>query len=281
MLLDGKAFSEKVKSQLKNKVDKLRKNGIVPALAVIIVGDDPASKIYVKNKKKACEEIGIYSAEYAFKSDITQEELLEFISDLNGNKEIHGILTQLPLPKHIDPLIVAESISPAKDVDCFNEINIGKISSGRAKIFPCTPAGIIALLKENNIKIEGKACTIVGRSNIVGKPLSLMLLNENATITVCHSKTENLKAFCKQADILISAVGRPGLITEDMVKEDSIVVDVGMNRLSSGKLCGDVDFDKIIGKAKFITPVPGGVGPMTIAMLMKNLVTLTEEFTKR
>ncbi len=278
MILDGKEISKQIRLELKEKVQKLKKKGINPALAVIIVGNDPASRIYINNKKRACDEIGILSKEYSLPEKTTQEELINLILNLNKDKNIHSVLTQLPLPKHIDSSSVAKIISHEKDVDCFNELNIGKIFCDKALIFPCTPAGIIELLKRNNIEIKAKTCTIINRSNIVGKPLSIMMLKEDATVTVCHSRTQNLKDFCLKSDILISAVGKPFFITKDMVKEGAVVVDVGINRLDTGKLCGDVDFEKVKNKASYITPVPGGVGPMTIAMLMKNIVTLAENY---
>jgi 5,10-methylene-tetrahydrofolate dehydrogenase/Methenyl tetrahydrofolate cyclohydrolase len=281
LLLDGKKLSKEIKLQISEEVKILKGQGIVPGLAVVIVGNDPASKIYVRNKRRACEEIGVHSEEFALKEETTQEELLQLISNLNNDKKIHGILVQFPVSKHIDFLAVTRAILPEKDVDCFNEYNLGRICSGEADVFPCTPLGIIEILKRNSIKIEGKACTIVGRSNIVGKPLSLMMLNENATVTVCHSKSLNLKNFCCQADILISAVGKPKLISEDMVKKGATVIDVGINRLADGKLCGDVDFEKVKIKAEHITPVPGGVGPMTIAMLMSNLVKLAKNIINK
>ena len=276
MIIDGKMVSQEIKNRLNERVYNLKKAGITPGLAVIIVGNDPASKIYVRNKKRACAEIGIYSEEYSLPENTTQEELLKIIHTLNQSKKIHGILTQLPLPAHIDNNVIAQAILPEKDVDCFHEINIGKIFLGTGKLLPCTPAGIIELLNYYKIEIPGKNCTIVGRSNIVGKPLALMMLKENATAVICHSKTTNLESFCKNADILISAVGKEKFITSNMVKPESVVIDVGMNRDKSGKLCGDVDFYDVNQKVSFITPVPGGVGPMTIAMLLKNVVCAAE-----
>ena len=276
MLLDGKKLSKQIRLELKEEVKKLKEKGVIPGLAVILVGDDPASRIYVNNKKKACEELGIHSEEFLLPSTTTQGEILELIHTLNMDDNIHGILAQLPLPVHIDPVEVANAISPGKDVDCFNQINVGRLCDSNSMISPCTPAGIVRLLKSNGVEIAGRSCTIVGRSDIVGKPLALMMLHEDATVTICHSKTKNLKDFCKDADILISAVGKAGLITEDFVKDGAVVVDVGMNRMLGGKLCGDVDFDNVKGKTSAITPVPGGVGPMTIAMLMDNLVKLSK-----
>ncbi len=281
MVLDGKKLAGEIKSQIREEVIRLKEKGIIPGLAVVIVGNDPASKVYVKNKKRACEEIGVYSEEVALREETTQDQLLQVISALNKDKKIHGILVQFPLPGHISSSAVTRAISPEKDVDCFNEYNLGKICSGEADIFPCTPFGIIEILRSNGIEIEGKTCTIVGRSNIVGKPLSLMMLSRNATVTVCHSKTKDIKKFCSQADILVSAVGKPKLISEDMVKKGATLIDVGINRLPDGKLCGDVDFERVKIKAEHITPVPGGVGPMTIAVLMKNLVKLAEKYDNK
>lgn len=280
MIIDGKGISKEIMLELSKEVQSLKSKGITPGLAVILVGDNPASRTYVNNKKKACNEIGIHSEEYYLPKDSSQDEILTLINSLNSQENIHGILTQLPLPNHINEYTISQAILPEKDVDCFNEINIGKLYLGKAKLFPCTPMGIIELLKHNNIKIEGKNCTIIGRSNIVGKPLSLMLLNENATVTICHSKTPNIKKYCKNADILISAVGKIGLITADMVTPGTVVIDVGMNRQINGKLCGDVDFEQIKDIASFITPVPGGVGPMTIAMLMKNTLEAAKKSIK-
>ncbi len=244
----------------------------MPGLAVIIVGDDPASKIYVRNKKLACETIGIHSEEYALPQDTTQEQLLALVDELNRKKEIHGILCQLPLPKHLDEEAVIHAISPKKDVDAFHPVNVGKIMIGNYDFLPCTPAGVMELIHESGINVAGKECVVVGRSNIVGKPMAMLLLHEHGTVTICHSKTRDLKEVCRRADILVAAVGVPELITGDMVKEGAVVIDVGMNRLENKKLVGDVAFDSAAEKACAITPVPGGVGPMTIAMLMKNTV---------
>ncbi len=259
-IISGKLVSQKMLDNLKTDV-------------LILVGDNPASKIYVNNKKKDCAEIGIYSEEHLLPESTSQSELLQLISKLNQDKKINGILAQLPMPKHIDERIIAEAISPDKDIDVFNSSNVGKLLFGDATLLPCTPAGIIELLKHENIQIEGKNCVIVGRSNIVGKPLALLLLKENATVTICHSKTENIKSICKSADILICAVGKAKFITKDMVKLGAVVVDVGINKDANGKLCGDVDFENVNQIASYITPVPGGVGPMTISILMKNTIT--------
>lgn len=273
VIMDGKALSIKLKNALKNEVEELKGNGINPCLAVIIVGDNLASKIYVNNKKKSCEELGIKSLEYALSGETTEEELLSVINELNNNEEVDGILCQLPLPSHICEKNIINAISPEKDVDAFHPENVGHIMIGDYTFLPCTPAGVMEILREYEIDVAGKNCVVVGRSNIVGKPMTMLLLKENATVTVCHSRTKDLASFTKNADVLVSAVGKPGLITADMVKENAVVVDVAINRLESGKLCGDVDFENVKEKASFITPVPGGVGPMTIATLMKNTVT--------
>ena len=249
----------------------LQTKGVHPSLAVIIVGDDPASRIYVNNKKKACEYIGIRSEEYALPGNTTQEELLTLIETLNESN-IDGILCQLPLPSHLDEKAVINAIRPDKDVDAFHPVNVGKIMIGDYDFLPCTPAGVMELIKESGISIVGKECVVIGRSNIVGKPMSMLLLHAHGTVTICHSKTRDLAETVRQADIVVAAVGVPELITGDMIKEGAVVIDVGMNRLPNGKLVGDVAFDAAIEKASAITPVPGGVGPMTIAMLMKNTV---------
>ncbi len=269
-IIDGKAVSAYIKEQVKGEVATLSENGSVPALAVIIVGDDPASKVYVGNKKKACEMTGMRSVEYALPAETTEEELLALISELNNDKEINGILCQLPVPKHINEDKIIDAIAPEKDVDGFSAENVGKIWLGKYEISPCTPMGVIELLDYYNIPLEGKNCVIVGRSNIVGKPMAALLLERNATVTVCHSRTKDLTSFTKNADVIVAAVGRANFITADMVKDGAVVVDVGINRLENGKLCGDVDFENVKDKVSFITPVPGGCGPMTIAVLMKN-----------
>ena len=271
-LLMGKEVSQRIKDEIKEEVQKLKKQGINPGLAVIIVGDDPASRVYVNNKKKACEYCGILSEEYALSADTTQDELLDLIEKLNNNEHISGILCQLPLPKHIDEQAVINTINPQKDVDAFHPVNVGKIMTGDYDFVPCTPAGVMELIKESGIDVTGKECVIVGRSNIVGKPMSMLLLHKNGTVTVCHSKTVNLKEKVKRADILVAAVGKPNFITGDMIKEGAVVIDVGINRIAPKKLVGDVDFESAQQVAAAITPVPGGVGPMTIAMLMKNTV---------
>ncbi len=280
VIMDGKALSIKLKNALKNEVDELKNSGVNPCLAVIIVGNNPASKIYVNNKKKSCEELGIKSLEYALPEETTEEELLGIIDELNKNEEVDGILCQLPLPSHICEKNVINAISPEKDVDAFHPENVGHIMIGDYTFLPCTPAGVMEILKEYEIDVAGKNCVVVGRSNIVGKPMTMLLLKENATVTVCHSRTQDLTSFTKQADVLVSAVGKPNLITADMVKENAVVIDVAINRLDSGKLCGDVDFENVKEKASFITPVPGGVGPMTIATLMKNTVTSAKKKVK-
>ncbi len=271
-IIDGKAISTSLKEELKEKVTALKEQGIEPCLAVILVGEDPASTIYVNNKKKACEFIGIKSLSYELPETTTQDELLALIEKLNADDSVNGILVQLPLPKHIDEDAVIGAISPLKDVDGFHPQSVGSLCIGRKGFVSCTPAGIIELLKRSNVEIEGKECVIIGRSNIVGKPMALLMLRENATVTVCHSRTKNLKEVAKRADILIVAIGKPKMITAEYVKEGAVVIDVGIHRLEGKKLCGDVDFDDVAPHTSAITPVPGGVGPMTIAMLMKNCV---------
>lgn len=270
--IDGKAISAAVKARIQSEVSALSAHGITVGLAVIIVGENPASKIYVANKKKACEALGIVSEEYALPEGTTEQELLALINTLNNKKSINGILCQLPLPKHLDEKLIINSITPEKDVDAFNPYSVGRIMIGDYDFVPCTPAGIMEMLKYEGIEIAGKSCVVIGRSNIVGKPMAMLLLHANGTVTVCHSKTKNLKEICRNADILVAAVGKAKFVTEDMVKPGAVVIDVGMNR-ENGKLCGDVDFDSVKEKASAITPVPGGVGPMTIAMLMQNTLT--------
>ena len=272
-LIDGKLISAQIKAEAAEEAAELKAKGIEPCLAVVLVGDDSASQVYVNNKKKACSETSIRSEEYALPDTTSQEKLIELISNLNNDNTINGILVQLPLPSHIDEKAVIEAIAPLKDVDAFHEINVGKIMIGEYSLLPCTPAGIIELLDSQNIEIEGKHCVVVGRSNIVGKPMAMLLLHRNGTVTICHSKTKNLKKICLNADILIAAVGKAKFITGDMIKKGAVVIDVGMNRDENGKLCGDVDFNSVENAASYITPVPGGVGPMTIAMLIKNTVT--------
>lgn len=271
--IDGKAVSAKVREEVAQEVSTLKEQGLCPGLAVVIVGDDPASRIYVNNKKKACQATGIYSEEYALPASTTQDELLSLVEMLNHKKEIHGILVQSPLPKGLDEAAVVEAIDPQKDVDAFHAYNVGKIMIGDYKFLPCTPAGIMELLKAYDLSAEGKRCVVIGRSNIVGKPMAMLLLHQNGTVTICHSRTQNLPEITRQADILVSAVGKSHFVTADMVKPGAVVIDVGMNRDESGKLCGDVDFVGVEPVASYITPVPGGVGPMTIAMLLKNTVT--------
>ncbi len=269
-IISGKEVSASVRAQVRKECDELKEQGIAPGLAVIIVGDDPASRVYVNNKKKACADVGFVSEEYALPAETTQEELLKLIDELNHRKEINGILCQLPLPEHLDEKAVINAISPLKDVDAFHPSNVGKIMIGDYDFLPCTPAGVMEMIHTEGIDVSGKNCVVIGRSNIVGKPMAMLLLHENGTVTICHSRTKNLKEICRQADILVAAVGRPKFVTADMVKEGAVVLDVGINRDENGKLCGDVDFASVEPKASYITPVPGGVGPMTIAMLMKN-----------
>ena len=275
-IIDGKIISASVKERVKAEVSALKEKGITVGLAVIIVGEDPASKVYVSNKKKACENLGIISEEYALPENTTNEELLALIEELNNKPSINGILCQLPLPRHLDEKLIINSIDPEKDVDAFHPFNVGKIMIGDFYFLPCTPAGVMEMLKYENIEVEGKTCVVIGRSNIVGKPMNMLLLHQNGTVTVCHSKTKNLKEICRNADILVAAVGRPKFVTEDMVKKGAVVIDVGINRVD-GKLCGDVDFDNVKNKVSAITPVPGGVGPMTIAMLMQNTLTAAKK----
>lgn len=270
IIIDGKKVSAQVKEQVRIETEELVKKGIKPGLAVIIVGDDPASRVYVNNKKKACEKVGFLSKELALPATTTQEELLSLVKELNEDKEINGILCQLPLPNGLDEKAVIEAISPLKDVDAFHASNVGKIMIGDYDFLPCTPAGVMEMLHSYNIPVEGKECVVIGRSNIVGKPMAMLLLHENGTVTVTHSRTKNLKEVTKRADILVAAIGKPKFVTADMVKEGAVVIDVGMDRDENGKLCGDVDFENVKEKCSAITPVPGGVGPMTIAVLMKN-----------
>ena len=269
-IIDGKLVSKQVRQRVKEETEKLKAKGITPGLAVIIVGDDPASQVYVKNKEKACDEVGFYSEKYALSENTTQEELNNLVKELNNKKEISGILCQLPLPKHLDDKEVINLIDPIKDVDAFHPVNVGAIMIGDYNFLPCTPAGVMELIHSTGVSVEGKECVVIGRSNIVGKPMAMLLLHENATVTVCHSRTKNLAEVCRRADILVSAVGRADFVTADMVKDGAVVIDVGMNRNADNKLCGDVKFDEVAPKCSYITPVPGGVGPMTIAMLMKN-----------
>lgn len=278
-LIDGKKISKEIKDELKAKVEQYKKEGKECSLAVIQVGNDPASSVYVGNKKKACEYIGIGSVSYELPEETTEQELLDLIAKLNNDRKINGILCQLPLPKHIDEDKIINAISPEKDVDGFHPQSVGSLVIGQPGFVSCTPAGIIELLKRSGIEITGKNCVVIGRSNIVGKPMSLLMLRENATVTICHSKTKDLQAVCKQADILIVAIGKPQYIGAEYVKDGAVVIDVGIHRDENNKLCGDVKFDEVEPVASYITPVPGGVGPMTIAMLMNNCVSAMELFS--
>ncbi len=269
-IIDGKAVSAKVRAEVAAETAELKKQGVTPGLAVIIVGDDPASRVYVNNKKKACGEVGFKSEEFALPADTTQDELLALVKCLNERSDINGILCQLPLPSGLDDKAVIKAIAPEKDVDAFSEENVGKIMIGEYDFLPCTPAGVMELIKESGVEVVGKECVVIGRSNIVGKPMAMLLLHQNGTVTICHSRTKDLAEVTRRADILVAAVGKAKFVTGDMVKEGAVVIDVGMNRDENGKLCGDVDFDSVEPKCGAITPVPGGVGPMTIAMLMKN-----------
>lgn len=271
-IIDGKKLAKEIRENLKIKCDELKEKGINPKLAVIMVGEDKASKVYVRNKSKACEEIGIAFEEFLLDENITQKELIDLIQKLNKDKTIHGILLQSPIPKHLDINEAFRTITPEKDVDGFNPVNVGKLSLNQDTFVSCTPYGIMRMFEAYNIDLEGKNLVIVGRSNIVGKPLIQCCLNKNATVTVCHSRTKNLKEHTKNADIVIAAIGKSKFITEDMVKDNAVVIDVGINRGEDGKLTGDVDFENVSKKASYITPVPGGVGPMTIAMLMNNVI---------
>lgn len=281
IIIDGKATSLAMKEELKVKIDTfVKENGFAPGLSVIIVGDDPASAVYVRNKENACAAVGIQSTTYRLPAETTEEELLSLISRLNANKDVHGILVQLPLPKQISEERVLAEISPNKDVDAFHAQNVGHIMIGNYRFLPCTPAGVMALLERYGISVEGKHCVVIGRSNIVGKPQAMLLLEKNGTVTICHSKTKNLADITRQADILVAAVGRANFVTADMVKEGATVIDVGINRLPGGTLCGDVAFSEVEKKAYAITPVPGGVGPMTVTMLLYNTLTAAQESLK-
>ena len=272
-IIDGKAVSAQVKEEIKQEVSQLKENGVEIGLAVVIVGDDPASQVYVRNKEKACEFVGFNSYKYALPAETTEEELLALIDKLNNDDKVDGILVQLPLPKHLDDKLIINNIRPYKDVDAFHPVNVGHIMVGDYSFLPCTPAGVMKLIDSTGVDVAGKECVVIGRSNIVGKPQAMLLLHRSGTVTVCHSKTKNLKEVCSRADILVAAVGRAKMITADYIKEGAVVIDVGMNRDENGKLCGDVDFEDCKDKAGYITPVPGGVGPMTIAMLMQNTLT--------
>ncbi len=281
-IIDGKAISAQVRAELAEETKLFEKeNGFLPGLAVVIVGDDPASHVYVRNKARACDEVGFYSETHELPKETTQEELEDLIDRLNADERIHGILVQLPLPKHLNEEKILLKISPDKDVDAFHPYNVGKIMIGNYSFLPCTPAGIMVLLERSGIAIEGKKCVVVGRSNIVGKPMAMLLLHANGTVTVCHSRTKDLAAVCREADILVAAIGKAEFFGADMVKEGAVVIDVGMNRNAEGKLVGDVDFAAVEPIASYITPVPGGVGPMTITMLMKNTLTAAKQSLKR
>ena len=273
-IIDGKVISKLVREEIAAEVVEFKKKyDSAPGLAVIIVGNDPASQVYVKNKKRGCEEVGFYSESYEMPAETTQEELIALVERLNNDDKIHGILVQLPLPKHLNETEVLLKIRPEKDVDAFHPYNVGKIMIGNHDLLPCTPAGVMVLLEKSGIEVSGKKCVVIGRSNIVGKPMAMLLLHANGTVTICHSRTQNLKEVCLEADILVASIGKPEFVKGDMVKEGAVVVDVGINRLESGKLVGDVDFAEVEPKASYITPVPGGVGPMTITMLLKNTLT--------
>ena len=272
-ILSGKIVSARIKENLKKEIEELKAKGVLPGLAVIIVGEDPASKVYVGRKEAMCQELGMHSEKFALPEETTQEELVAIVEKLNCDDKVHGILVQLPLPKHLDEKAVINTIRPEKDVDAFHPVNVGKIMIGDYDFVPCTPAGIMELIAESKVEVEGKTCVVIGRSNIVGKPMSMLLLHKNGTVTTCHSRTKNIKEITKTADILVAAVGRANFVTADMVKPGAVVIDVGMNRLEDGRLVGDVAFDEVEKIAGAITPVPGGVGPMTIAMLMQNTFT--------
>ena len=272
-LIDGKLISAEIKAEAAEEAAALKAQGIEPCLAVVLVGDNSASKVYVSNKEKACAAVGIKSVSHVLPEATTEEELLKLIDELNKDANVHGILVQMPVPKHIDDRKVIMAISPDKDVDCFHPVNVGYLHTGAKGFLPCTPAGIIELIKRSGYSIAGKNCVVIGRSNIVGKPVAMLLMQENGTVTICHSKTKDLAGICRGADIIVSATGKVNTVTADMVKEGAIIIDVGMNRNAAGKLCGDVDFENVKEVAGAITPVPGGVGPMTIAMLMKNCNT--------
>ncbi len=276
-IIDGKKIAAEVRSEIAAECEALKAKGVTPGLAVIIVGEDPASKVYVKNKKKGCEEVGFHSEVYELPENTSEKELLELVHKLNGDDSIHGILVQLPLPKHLNDEIIIANIDPKKDVDAFHELNVGKIMIGNYDFLPCTPAGVMVLLEKSGIDVSGKECVVVGRSNIVGKPQAMLLLHANGTVTVCHSRTKDLAEVTRRADILVVAIGKADFITGDMVKEGAVVIDVGMNRKADGKLTGDVDFATVSQKASYITPVPGGVGPMTITMLLKNTLTAAKK----
>ena len=271
--IDGKAISDQIKEEAALEAQKLQRQGITPCLAVVLVGNDPASMVYVNNKKKACEKVGILSRSYELPEDTEEKDLLALVEQLNMDNSVHGVLVQLPLPPQIDEEKVILAVDPKKDVDCFHPLNVGLLHTGQKGFLPCTPAGVLELIERSGYTIEGKRCVVIGRSHNVGKPTAMLLLQKNGTVTICHSKTKDLKGICKEADILVSAVGKLHTVTKDMVKEGAVVIDVGMNRNENGKLCGDVDFDDVCEVAGAVSPVPGGVGLMTVAMLMKNCIT--------
>ena len=280
-IIDGKAISAAIRQEISAEVEKIKQEkGVVPGLAVIIVGEDPASQVYVRNKKKDCDETGINSIVHALPENTTEEELLALVHKLNNDDSVHGIIVQLPLPKHLDSDLIINNIDVNKDVDAFHPYNVGKIMIGDYELLPCTPAGVMALLERSNIEVSGKNCVVIGRSNIVGKPQAMMLLHKNGTVTVCHSKTKNLDEICRSADILVVAIGRAKFVTGDMIKEGAVVIDVGMCRDENGKLCGDVDYESAEKKASYITPVPGGVGPMTRVMLLQNTLSAAKKKLK-
>ncbi|MBP3465322.1 MAG: bifunctional methylenetetrahydrofolate dehydrogenase/methenyltetrahydrofolate cyclohydrolase FolD [Angelakisella sp.] len=280
-IIDGKQVAARCREELKQQVAALRARGIIPGLAVILVGEDPASQVYVRNKHRACEELGIHSEQYTLPADTDRQTLLDLITELNGREEIDGILVQLPLPGHLDEKEILSAIDPAKDVDSFHPQNVGRLVIGDYFFAPCTPSGILTLIDSAGVDLTGKECVVIGRSNIVGKPMALMLLHRNATVTVCHSKTRELPSVTRRADVLISAVGKAGFVTADMVKPGAVVIDVGMNRNQAGKLCGDVDFESVSRVAGYLTPVPGGVGPMTITMLLRSTVLSAQNRRKK
>lgn len=280
-IIDGKQVAARCREELKQQVAALRARGIIPGLAVILIGEDPASQVYVRNKHRACEELGIHSEQYTLPADTDRQTLLDLITELNGREEIDGILVQLPLPGHLDEKEILSAIDPAKDVDSFHPQNVGRLVIGDYFFAPCTPSGILTLIDSAGVDLTGKECVVIGRSNIVGKPMALMLLHRNATVTVCHSKTRELPSVTRRADVLISAVGKAGFVTADMVKPGAVVIDVGMNRNQAGKLCGDVDFESVSRVAGYLTPVPGGVGPMTITMLLRSTVLSAQNRRKK
>lgn len=281
VLMDGKKTSALVRGEIAKEVERMKARGVTPGLAVVIVGSDPASQIYVRNKHRACDEVGMYSEVIELPEETTEEELIALVHELNGREDIHGILCQAPLPKHINETTVIDNIQADKDVDAFHPVNVGKIMIGKFDFLPCTPAGIMELLAQYDVEVEGKECVVIGRSNIVGKPMAMLLLHKNGTVTMTHSRTRNLAEVTRRADILVAAIGKSRFVTADMVKDGAVVIDVGMNRDAEGKLTGDVDFGPVSEKASFITPVPGGVGPMTITMLLKNTLKSAELLSKK